>query len=194
MKINILINDKEVLTLGRKSKVKRKKSRHGMEIRKGTYHMKDGKYSALDIAKYIVNYGKENDEITNLKLQKLLYFIEAKFMKENSGESLFYDQLEAWDYGPVVKEVYSYYKGNGNRPISVAFNYPPEVEIIPKDGNFIEEVVNHFRNTDQWDLVDRTHKEDPWKIYYKPGIKPVIPKKAVRDYYRYIDVLTGVQT
>jgi len=197
LKLSFLINDKEILTIGqldRESKVKIKKSNNKTKARKEEYHMKKSEYSALDIAKYIVDYTRDTgSEMTNLKLQKLLYFIEAKFMKENKGASLFYNELEAWDYGPVVEEVYSYYKGNVNRPIS--FNFSSKVEFTQEEEKTIKEVVDHFRDIDQWTMVKRTHEEGgPWVEYYKPEIKPIIPKKAVRNYYRNRDVLVEEQS
>ncbi len=37
-------------------------------------------YNALDVAKYIITYCKKNQKpISNLKLQKLLYFVQSQF-------------------------------------------------------------------------------------------------------------------
>lgn len=38
-------------------------------------------YNAVDVAKYIIWFCKENGHsISNLKLQKLLYFVQAQFL------------------------------------------------------------------------------------------------------------------
>ena len=75
-------------------------------------------YRALDIAKYIINHEhEEGREISNLRLQKLLYFIQAKFIVE-TGKPCFSDPIEAWDFGPVVTSVYHEYKLFGSFDIA----------------------------------------------------------------------------
>ena len=67
-------------------------------------------YDVLLMAKYIIKYcNKSNLPISNLKLQKLLYFIQAAFLVEK-GHACFPDEIEAWDFGPVVPAVYYKYK------------------------------------------------------------------------------------
>ena len=58
-----------------------------------------------------------NNDLTNLKLQKLLYFAQAKHLKV-AGEPLFSDDIEAWKYGPVVRDVYNWLKDCGGYVIS----------------------------------------------------------------------------
>lgn len=68
------------------------------------------------VANYIIeeinkfNKGKELQKqvlMSTKKLQKLLYFCDIEYMKENNGETLFKDNFEAWPSGPVIDEVYS---------------------------------------------------------------------------------------
>lgn len=60
---------------------------------------------ALDVANYfIANYGG-GTEMTNLKLNKLVYFAQAVSLKQY-GVPLFSDEIQAWSYGPVEPEVY----------------------------------------------------------------------------------------
>ena len=65
---------------------------------------------ALDAAKYIINrcisFGHP---ISNLQLQKILYFCQLAHIKL-SGKLLFSDeQFEAWQFGPVVRSIYVKY-------------------------------------------------------------------------------------
>ncbi|HUZ03805.1 MAG TPA: type II toxin-antitoxin system antitoxin SocA domain-containing protein, partial [Acidobacteriaceae bacterium] len=58
--------------------------------------------SASDIAKYfIASFQKKNKAISNLKLQKLLYYAQAWHLALY-GSPLFSDSIEAWVHGPVV--------------------------------------------------------------------------------------------
>lgn len=62
-------------------------------------------YSALDVAKYIINKCTiEHDAISNLQLQKILYYIQKWFLQ--NGLVAFDDDFEAWSFGPVVLSVY----------------------------------------------------------------------------------------
>ncbi len=63
-------------------------------------------YSAIDVARYIIWYCKRRRySISNLKLQKILYFVQANFLV-SIGTPCFEEEIEAWDFGPVVPEVY----------------------------------------------------------------------------------------
>ena len=44
-----------------------------------------------------------NNDLTNLKLQKILYFAQAEHLKKYN-QKLFNQDIEAWQYGPVVRE------------------------------------------------------------------------------------------
>ena len=74
------------------------------------------KYSAMDIAKYAVNRQyKSNRPISNLQLQKILYFLQIVFTSK-TGHLLFSDQFEAWPYGPVIRDVYVKFADCGGYP------------------------------------------------------------------------------
>ena len=52
-----------------------------------------------DVAKYIIAFANyTGDVITNLKLQKLLYYAQAWFMVNNGGRKLFKEDIEVWEY------------------------------------------------------------------------------------------------
>ena len=73
---------------------------------------------ALFVANYIIEYSNNmGDEMNNLKLQKLLYFINARFLVEEN-RSLFEENFEKWKFGPVIPSVYHEYKSCGAFGIS----------------------------------------------------------------------------
>ena len=62
-------------------------------------------YSALELSKYIVTKCiNDGEPISNLQLQKILYYIQRDFLRQ--GEAAFSDTIEAWQFGPVVPNVY----------------------------------------------------------------------------------------
>lgn len=76
-------------------------------------------YNALEIADYVFGYYSfERDiNISNLKLQKVLYFLQANHLVITEKQ-LFVDNIEARDFGPVVYNAYQKYKIYGGGSIS----------------------------------------------------------------------------
>lgn len=123
------------------------------------------KYSALEIAKWFICYNRlkhednPEDNVTNLKLQKLLYYAQGLSLKY-TGKPLFNDNIEAWQHGPVVPVVYHEYKQYGGKGIDKNVDMPhfdENTEIILKD------VYEDYGQYSAWKLRDMTHEEPPWK-------------------------------
>lgn len=94
--------------------------------------------------------------ITPLKLQKLLYYIQGMALRIY-GKPAFSNSISAWQYGPVVEEVYQQYKGRN--PIVT-----PKTDYEVCDGlkKIIELVVSSYGQIEAGSLIDLTHDEDPW--------------------------------
>ena len=78
-------------------------------------------HQAIDIARKIISRTdvEHGDTISNLKLQKLLYFAQG-FHLAAFGEALFGEDMIVWSYGPAVPSVYDVYKKYRNRAINTA--------------------------------------------------------------------------
>ena len=138
-------------------------------------------YSALDIAKYVINYEhSQGREVSNLRLQKLLYFIQAKVLME-TGEPCFEDEMQAWDFGPVVPSVYYKYKIFGAMDI-----FTREVETTNIASNiigFISSILEYCRTYPTYQLVEITHQQDPWKFARARGSKAIISTNSIKEYF-----------
>lgn len=123
-------------------------------------------YKALNLSKYIVNKCvADNHPISNLQLQKILYYIQEDFVRR--GELAFSDDIEAWQFGPVVPNVYYYYCGNGSMPIQSEF---VSYDIALADKERIDGIVRRKRRLKPWDLVADTHKVgSPWYRVFDSG-------------------------
>ena len=144
--------------------------------------------SAIDIAKNIVNiYNSKVDElvrnydivpeyITNLKLQKLLYFVQALCLMI-FGKKAFPEKILAWSYGPVVNEVYQQYKQNHANEINSESNVKNISSGLYK---VIEEVVNCYGAIEANKLIDFTHEENPW---INTEINKEIDIDLIKDYF-----------
>lgn len=133
----------------------------------------------LDIAKYIIAYcGYKGYSISNLKLQKILYFVQAEYLVA-TGMPCFREEIEAWDFGPVVPEVYREYKifGSGNIPIFII-----ERNVLLDDG-LINGMVDECAKYTPSQLVEITHKQTPWMEAYRHGMNRIISKDAIKEYF-----------
>lgn len=144
-------------------------------------------YSACDVAEYIIYYSHSiGESVSNLKLQKLLYFVQGEFLK--SGKECFLEEIEAWDYGPVVHEVYKKYKvySGGNIPYIVAKDISG---ISDDDKAIIQKVVRRYRKYSTYELVKIALDQDPWKIFYVKDRINTISKKTIREYFSMNSVI-----
>lgn len=156
--------------------------------------------NVLDVSRYIINYSnRKNYDITNLRLQKLLYFIQAYYLvSTEKQEPCFSERIIAWDFGPVILEAYrefkcygggsipninSYYEHNG---IEILFSERMTFDenIIPTiDKRRIEKVVDYFSKYSTTSLVKITHNQDPWCKTYEKQKNKEITKEAIREYF-----------
>lgn len=136
-------------------------------------------YSAVDLSKYIVTMCvNEGSPITNLQLQKILYYIQKDYL--DRGDQAFSDPIEAWKFGPVVREAYYYFCGYGAMPIIGKY----DVIIDESDKAHIDPLVRQKRSLDPWDLVGDTHQPGrAWAIIFAGGRgnKKIISNELIRS-------------
>lgn len=139
-----------------------------------------GNFYAVEVAEYIIGYANEqNYSVSNLKLQKILYFIQAQFLV-TLGYPCFKDVIEAWDFGPVVRSVYNQYKRYGSANIYLG-NMSLETKMNELEKFNIQRVVDKCANFSANQLVEITHNQDPWKnAYRRDGI---IYNDEIRSYF-----------
>lgn len=140
-------------------------------------------YSVIDVARYIIWYCKKNGyTISNLKLQKILYFVQANFLV-NEGYPCFKEEIEAWDFGPVVPDVYHEFKiyGSSNIPVSECSN--AGLLIYNKDKKLIDEMVDQCASYSASALVEITHNQEPWNNAYEKYCNNVISQESIKEYF-----------
>lgn len=155
-------------------------------------------YNVLDVSRYVIEYSNEKGYgISNLKLQKILYFIQAYFLI-NKEEPCFLEKIEAWDFGPVVPKAYREYKqyGSSNIPTMKSFidfddeniwrterRLYEDNMISKEDKLLINAVIDRFAQFSATDLVTLTHNQDPWKDAYEPHKNKEITAKMIKEYF-----------
>jgi len=114
-----------------------------------------------DTADYLlVECRERGDILTNLKLQKLLYYAQAWHLVLKN-KPLFAEDFQAWVHGPVLPSQYQRFKKHEWRPILDEITRPKLKE--PAVANHLLEIVNVFGVETATALELMTHNEMPWK-------------------------------
>lgn len=146
-------------------------------------------YTVYDVANWFLS---NLANITNKKLQKLVYYAYAWYLvfnNENSDhiECRFFDnKFEAWIHGAVYPELYAMYKQYGSGTIPP---YNGDLPAFSEDElDVLKQVVEVYGGYTGNDLESICHQESPWKIARKdlPLYEPsheLISDKAIFDCY-----------
>lgn len=142
----------------------------------------------MDVADFFIataNDGdpEEDDGMTNMKLNKLLFFAQAASL-QRFGRPLFDAPIEAWRYGPVVGKVYRTFKGYQRDSISKVAQ-PFDWHSMPPDVlDLLCDVYRTYaRDYSAMGLMRQTHQPGtPWTLAYAPDENRVIPTDSIKDW------------
>lgn len=141
-------------------------------------------YPALKIA----NYFLRKEPISAMKLQKLLFFAHG-WSLGLSGKPLIREEIQAWNYGPVVPEVYHQFKYFGSDPITEeAESEWRGISFVPNFDrgtcSFLNKVWEEYGGIDAMTLSKMTHERgSPWDTTPKFH-NSVIPNEEIRRYFQ----------
>lgn len=141
----------------------------------------EGMYNAHEIASYVINWcHRHKIPITNLKLQKLLYFIQGENCRIRHTR-LISDDFYAWQLGPVIPKVYYEFAIYSS---SVLPKQQCSISFSSDELFIINQILLKYASKSTWDLVDISHSQDPWKYNYQVfGDRSLIPYKSIENYY-----------
>jgi uncharacterized phage-associated protein len=143
--------------------------------------------TANDIADHILCQMHEvEDLITNLKIQKLVYYAQAWYLAIYN-EPLFDDRLEAWPHGPVQPELYRRFKRYQWKPIDEQPDPCPK--FVDPIKEHLKEILDVYGDLTAHHLERLTHKEDPWKnargdLPLDAPCTNAISHEDMKDFYR----------
>lgn len=142
--------------------------------------------TCYDVANYfLAKYGdhsKNGDLISNLKIQKLVYYAQG-FHLAFFDEPLFQANIEAWEHGPVVRELYNCYKSYQNNALSIPHNFD-ETIFTGHSANLLDQVYCSYGQFTAWKLRDMTHEETPWQISYEKGKNTIIKTDLLKSFFQ----------
>lgn len=140
--------------------------------------------SCFDIAEYFIQLANDTGSfISNLKLQKLVYYAQAWHLALY-GEPLFDEDFEAWVHGPVIPQLYQEYKKFGWHPIEQEVK--PDLPSNIKE--FLDELALEYFAVDAYELEQMTHIEAPWikargNLPSDAASNSVIRQEWIKEYF-----------
>jgi uncharacterized phage-associated protein len=134
---------------------------------------------------------RQGHEVTNLKLQKLLYLTHGLMLAKH-GRPLVNERFQAWKYGPVLESLYHDLKIYGPGRIGPTDGFVNLWKPLPPDAkeeeNSIKAVLKQCGSMSSGALVSMSHAPDgPWNAVYK-NQDSEIGDQAIKQYFEKIVV------
>ena len=151
--------------------------------------MRKMSHDARAVANALILMGLENgNPLTPLQVIKLTYLCQA-WMLGMFEKRMFEEKVEAWEYGPVIAEVYHGVKRFVNKPVVETMRARP-ADFGDKEEHILSEVYRVYGSWSGGALSRHTHKpRTPWDITKKenPNERSAeIPVTRIREYYESI--------
>lgn len=140
-----------------------------------------------DVANYIIklanaeidpDFDNNTEWITHLKLQKILYFVQATFLA-TKWEKAFEEKIMAWSYWPVIREIYNKYRDVGRSFLSVDTNFNENI-FSDEDKELLQKIRRSFGRYSATQLVSMTHSHSPRK--HSKQSEEIDPEK-IKSFY-----------
>jgi uncharacterized phage-associated protein len=155
-------------------------------------------YSPQAVANYFLQKGKDDRRpIDPMGIQKLVYFAHGWNLAIHD-RPLINKPIEAWQYGPVISDLYQEFKKLGNNPITepaltiecepgttkIRFD-TPTINLFDSDStSLVDRVWEVYKGFTSIQLSNITHAEgSPWKITRERDLS-IIPDDLIKEYFR----------
>ncbi len=126
------------------------------------------------VADLVIEFCSEHgDIVTNLKLQRLLYYAQAWHLALYDT-ALFRERFEAWRNGPIQPDVYVRFSSIGSRMIE---EQKSNWKVPKKITKHIQDVMEAYVHLSAFDLERLSCDEEPWRKA-RNGLPPEEPSTA----------------
>ncbi len=142
-------------------------------------------YSVEAVANCVLHFArKAKIEVTNLKLQKLVYFVQG-FALAELNRPLFLNEIQAWTYGPVIPDLYHRLKHYGAGVVSGTLEAPDTLSEDADACGVVQRVMGKLGNLPVTQLVRLSHMENsPWDVAWECGKYTKISLKQMTIYFK----------
>ena len=141
-------------------------------------------HDARAVANELLNRAKrDGDRLTVMQLIKMVYFCHA-WMLALYDRPLIQQPIEAWRYGPVVRDVHRSFKKYRNNPIKSGARVPGE-KFDDDETHIVDEVYKNYGYLSGIKLSQLTHSPGtPWeRVWNANGRDAIIPNGMLKEYY-----------
>jgi len=150
-------------------------------------------YDVNDVADYIIMSlnSDESFSLINLKLQKLVYYVQAWCLGIQSVPFMS-GRFEAWVHGPVCRPLYDRFKDSKSLYAYIGVedvrNRNAKAIFEQEDVEFMDYILENYARFSGTQLEAMTHSEKPW-IDARKGAAPMdkceneITQDSMREFY-----------
>lgn len=150
---------------------------------------------------FIERADAQGKKLTNMQLQKLVYFAHG-WMLAAFGERLTEEDPQAWDNGPVYRDLWEHMRNLGKRPVSKKLSpddtnpfislikdhkpaSPYEANLSVEEQQILDAVWERYGNYGAFKMSDMTHQPGtPWdQVYYNHGRNAPITSELIEEHY-----------
>jgi uncharacterized phage-associated protein len=136
---------------------------------------------------------RKTGPMNQLKLQKLVYYIQAFHLVFYDGEPIIEDEFQAWVHGPVSRKIWDHYRDQ-----SYIYSDIPRPKgkmdvcgLSTEQVSLIDEVLKNYSPFTSYQLEMLTHSELPWieargECRSDERCENVISRRTMRKFYRNI--------
>lgn len=158
-------------------------------------------YRSVEIANEFLRQPDAAGHLTQMQLQKLVYLANGWNWALN-GEQLVEDPSEAWDYGPVYRDLYDHTKYFGKNPLENPITsedseaarvfgfsdgkaFPYTAKLTDREKAIVSHVWKRYGRLSGLQLSALTHQRGtPWfNAYMGHGKNSVIEQNAIREHF-----------
>jgi uncharacterized phage-associated protein len=155
-------------------------------------------YDARQVANFILdNFCPDRFQISSMKLLKIIFFVYGWYYSTYE-KKLFHNPIEAWEYGPVVRAVWSEFSESGKAPVkgrasflnlaSGLWQEAPST-LTAEDADFVLQTTREYIDHTAWQMSDMTHAEgSPWyEVWHSQALSANLGMRisdgAIREYF-----------
>lgn len=149
--------------------------------------------SINNVCDYVITSLADSGEaLSNLKLQKLLFYIQAWHLAFYNGKPFFDGKFEAWVHGPVSRQIYdrflptkSLYSDIGLEDRQPGFS--PSA-LSEAERRHVDTILSAYAKYSGPQLEELTHNEEPWneaRAHHEPWERcsNIISEETMKNCY-----------
>lgn len=152
-------------------------------------------HSSLAIANEFIRRAQGARPLTHMQVQKLVYLAHGWNLGAYS-RGLIEDDVEAWEFGPVIRRLYDALRGYGRGPVTRLIRWGDDTpfksddyeeayaQLTAEENEIVNLVWEKYGSFPAFKLSALTHEPGtPWSNAFNQGRNRVIKTDSIRNYF-----------